>query len=362
MTQLQDLLDKGFIRPSVSPWGAPVLFVKKKDGSMRMCIDYRELNKLTIKNKYPLPRIDNLFDQLQGASWFSKIDLRSGYHQLKVREQDIPKTAFRKRYGHYEFLVMSFGLTNAPAAFMDLINWVCRPMLDRSVIVFIDGILIYSKSEGDHACHIRKVLEMLRREKLYAKLSKCAFWLREVQFLGHVISPEGIMVDPAKVEAVMKWNPPKTPTEVRSFLGLAGYYRKFIQDFSRIATPLTKLTRKEVKYDWGPTQVQAFEELKRRLTEAPILTLPDGNEDIYYSEREGVRKGRKLADCALLSSEVLYRYELPTSVRRHKFLWKHKPVDCVSPVQLKKSYACMSCQLRLVNSLRKETRRAHGIR
>ncbi|KAD3336153.1 hypothetical protein E3N88_31672 [Mikania micrantha] len=285
MTQLQDLLDKGFIRPSVSPWGAPVLFVKKKDGSMRMCIDYRELNKLTIKNKYPLPRIDDLFDQLQGASWFSKIDLRSGYHQLKVREQDIPKTAFRTRYGHYEFLVMSFGLTNAPAAFMDLMNRVCRPMLDRSVIVFIDDILIYSRSEGDHACHIREVLEILRREKLYAKFSKCAFWLREVQFLGHVISPEGIMVDPAKVEAVMKWNPPKTPTEVRSFLGLAGYYRRFIQDFSRIATPLTKLTRKETKYDWGPTQVQAFEELKKRLTEAPILTLPDGNEDmVVYSD------------------------------------------------------------------------------
>ncbi|KAD6795232.1 hypothetical protein E3N88_06128 [Mikania micrantha] len=285
MTQLQDLLDKGFIRPSVSPWGAPVLFVKKKDGSMRMCIDYRELNKLTIKNKYPLPRIDDLFDQLQGASWFSKIDLRSGYHQLKVRDQDIPKTAFRTRYGHYEFLVMSFGLTNAPAAFMDLMNRVCRPMLDRSVIVFIDDILIYSKSEGDHACHIREVLEILRREKLYAKFSKCAFWLREVQFLGHVISPEGIMVDPAKVEAVMKWNPPKTPTEVRSFLGLAGYYRRFIQDFSRIATPLTKLTRKEVKYDWGPTQVQAFEELRKRLTEAPILALPDGNEDmVVYSD------------------------------------------------------------------------------
>ncbi|KAD6454275.1 hypothetical protein E3N88_08981 [Mikania micrantha] len=247
----------------VSPWGAPVLFVKKKDGSMRMCIDYRELNKLTIKNKYPLPRIDDLFDQLQGASWFSKIDLRSGYHQLKVREQDIPKTAFRTRYGHYEFLVMSFGLTNAPAAFIDLMN----------------------QSEGDHACHIREVLEILKREKLYAKFSKCAFWLRKVQFLGHVISPEGIMVDPAKVEAVMKWNHPKTPAEVRSFLGLAGYYRRFIQDFSKIATPLTKLTRKEVKYDWGSTQVQAFEELKRRLTEAPILALPDGNEDmVVYSD------------------------------------------------------------------------------
>ncbi|KAJ0519799.1 putative nucleotidyltransferase, Ribonuclease H [Helianthus annuus] len=177
MSQLQDLLEKGFIRPSVSPWGAPVLFVKKKDGSMRMCIDYRELNKLTVKNRYPLSRIDDLFDQLQGASWFSKIDLRSGYHQLRVKENDVPKTAFRTRYGHFEFLVMSFRLPNAPAAFMDLMNRVCKPMLDRSVIVFIDDILVYSRNEAEHANHLREVLKVLRRERLYAKFSKCAFWL-----------------------------------------------------------------------------------------------------------------------------------------------------------------------------------------
>ncbi|KAD3640698.1 hypothetical protein E3N88_29921 [Mikania micrantha] len=285
MTQLQDLLDKGFIRPSISPWGAPVLFVKKKDGSLRMCIDYRELNKVTVKNKYPLPRIDDLFDQLQGASWFSKIDLRSGYHQLKVREEDVPKTAFRTRYGHYEFLVMSFGLTNAPAAFMDLMNRVCRPMLDRSVIVFIDDILIYSKSEADHACHLSEVLETLRREKLYAKFSKCAFWLREVQFLGHVINADGILVDSSKIQAVTKWSPPKTPTEIRSFLGLAGYYRRFIQDFAKIASPLTKLTRKNTKFVWGEDQDKSFNELKTKLTQAPVLTLPDGpNDFVVYSD------------------------------------------------------------------------------
>ncbi|KAK1422205.1 hypothetical protein QVD17_25165 [Tagetes erecta] len=285
MTQLQDLLDKGFIRPSISPWGAPVLFVKKKDGSLRMCIDYRELNKVTIKNRYPLPRIDDLFDQLQGASWFSKIDLRSGYHQLKIRDEDIPKTAFRTRYGHYEFLVMSFGLTNAPAAFMDLMNRVCRPMLDRSVIVFIDDILIYSRSEAEHAIHLREVLETLRREKLYAKFSKCAFWLREVQFLGHVINANGILVDPSKVEAVMKWKPPKTPTEIRSFLGLAGYYRRFIQDFSKIASPLTKLTRKDTKFVWSKEQEQAFQTLKEKLTQAPVLSLLEGTDDlIVYSD------------------------------------------------------------------------------
>ncbi|GJS84164.1 putative reverse transcriptase domain-containing protein [Tanacetum coccineum] len=173
--QLQELADRGFIRPSTSPWGAPVLFVKKKDGSFRMCIDYRELNKLTVKNRYPLPRIDDLFDQLQGLSVYSKIDLRSGYHQLRVRDEDIPKTAFRTRYGHYEFQVMPFGLTNAPAVFMDLMNRVCKPYLDKFVIVFIDDILIYSRNKEEHANHLRIILELLKKEKLYAKFSKCDF-------------------------------------------------------------------------------------------------------------------------------------------------------------------------------------------
>ncbi|KAL8099110.1 hypothetical protein AgCh_031696 [Apium graveolens] len=172
------------IRPGVSSWGAPLLFVKKKDSSMRLCIDYRELNKPTIKNRYPLPRIDDLFDQLKGAVHFSKIDLRTRYHQLKIKPEDIPKTAFRNRYGHYEFLVMSFGLTNAPVAFMDLMNRVFKRYLDICVIVYIDDILIYSKTEQEQAEHLRIVLEILRNEKLYAKFSKCEFWLREVQFLG----------------------------------------------------------------------------------------------------------------------------------------------------------------------------------
>ncbi|GJR85415.1 putative reverse transcriptase domain-containing protein [Tanacetum coccineum] len=223
--QLKELQEKGFIRPSHSPWGAPVLFVKKKDGSMRMCIDYRELNKLTIKNRYPLPRIDDLFDQLQGACCFSKIDLRSGYHQLRVREEDIPKTAFRTRYGHFEFTVMPFGLTNAPAIFMDLMNRVCKPYLDKFVIVFIDDILIYSKSEEEHEVHLKTILDLLQKEKLYGKFSKCEFWLQEVQFLGHVVNRDGIHVDPSKVESVKNWKTPESSTEIRSFLGLAGYYR-----------------------------------------------------------------------------------------------------------------------------------------
>ncbi|GJV10958.1 putative nucleotidyltransferase, ribonuclease H [Tanacetum coccineum] len=258
-------------------WGAPVLFVKKKDGSMRLCIDYRELNRITIRNRYPLPRIDDLFDQLQGAKYFSKIDLRSGYHQLRVREQDISKTAFRTRYGHYEFLVMPFGLTNAPAVFMDLMNRIFHEYLDKFVIVFIDDILVYSKSEEEHERHLRIVLEILRQKKLYAKFSKCEFWLQQVAFLGHIVSADGIIMDPSKVEAITKWPRPTTVTEVRSFLGLAGYYRRFVEGFSRLALPLTQLMRKGEKFVWTDERQESFEELKRRLVSAPILTLPSGS-------------------------------------------------------------------------------------
>ncbi|GJT77788.1 putative reverse transcriptase domain-containing protein [Tanacetum coccineum] len=194
--QLQELADKGFVRPSSLPWGAPVLFVKKKDGSFRMCIDYQELNKLAVKNRYPLPRIDDLFDQLQGSSVYSKIDLRCGYHQLRFREEDIPKTAFRTRYGHYEFQVTPFGLTNASTVFINLMNQVCKPYLDKFVIVFINDILIYSKSEEEHEEHLKLILELLKKEELYAKFSKCEFWLPKVNFLGHMIDSEGIHVDP----------------------------------------------------------------------------------------------------------------------------------------------------------------------
>ncbi|GJU10920.1 putative reverse transcriptase domain-containing protein [Tanacetum coccineum] len=223
--QLQELLEKGFIRPSSSLWGAPVLFVKKKDGSFRMCIDYRELNKLTMKNRYPLLRIDDLFDQLQGSSVYSKIDLRSGYHQLRIKEEDIPITAFRTRYGHFEFQVMPIGLTNAPAVFMDLMNRVCKPYPDKFTIVFIDDILVYSKDEEEHGKHLKIVLELLKKERLYTKFSKFDFWLDSIQFLGHVIDRSGVHVDPAKIEAIKSWAAPTTPTEVRQFLGLAGYYR-----------------------------------------------------------------------------------------------------------------------------------------
>jgi hypothetical protein len=221
--------------------------VKKKDGSLRMCVDYRPLNAVTIKNKYPLPRIDVLFDQLAGAKVFSKIDLRSGYHQIKIRASDVPKTAFSTRYGLYEFLVMSFGLTNAPA-YLYLMNSVFMNELDKFVVVFIDDILIYSKSETEHARHLRIVLQRLRDHKLYAKFSKCEFWLDSVKFLGHTVSKEDIFVDPSKVQEVMDWKPPKTVHQIRSFLGLAGYYRRFIPNFSRIAKSMTELLKKGVRF------------------------------------------------------------------------------------------------------------------
>nr|XP_027186625.1 uncharacterized protein LOC113784598 [Cicer arietinum] len=276
--QLEELLDKQFIRPSVSPWGAPVLLVKKKDGSMRLCVDYCRLNKVTIKNKYPRPRIDDLMDQLRGSCVFSKIDLRSGYHQIRVKPSDTPKTAFRTRYGHYEYLVMPFGVTNAPAVFMDYMNRIFHPYLDSFVVVFIDDILVYSKTKEEHGEHLRIVLKTLKEKQLFAKLSKCEFWLEEVSFLGHIISKGGIAVDPTKVESVLEWKAPKSVTEIRSFLGLAGYYRRFIEGFSRLALPLTKLTRKGELFVWDTHCENSFQELKKRLTSAPILVLPDLSE------------------------------------------------------------------------------------
>jgi hypothetical protein len=229
--QLQDLVSKGFIRPSSSPWGCPAIFVNKKDQTLRMCVDYRPLNEVTIKNKYPLPRIDILFDQLTGARVFSKIDLRSGYHQIRIRPEDIPKTAFTTRYGLFEYLVMSFGLTNAPAHFTYLMNSVFMSELDKFVVVFIDDILIYLKNEEEHAQHLRVILTRLREHQLYAKFSKCAFWLEEIQFLGHVLSAKRIAVDPSKVKDILEWKPPTTVHQVRSFLGLAGYTADLYQIF-----------------------------------------------------------------------------------------------------------------------------------
>jgi hypothetical protein len=274
-SQIEDLLAKGFIRPSVSPYASPVLFVPKKDGGFRMCVDYRALNRQTIKNKYPLPRIDDLLDQLRGARIFSKIDLRSGYHQIRMAENSIEKTAFRTRYGSFEYLVMPFGLCNAPATFQSVMNTVLQPVLDQCAIVYIDDILVYSRSLEEHVRDLRKVLEILRKEKLYTKLSKCNFALREVPFLGHVISDQGIKVDPAKVTAVQKWAAPINVKELQRFLGFANYYRRFIQDYAKICAPLTSLLRKDAEFRWGPEQDQAMQQIKTSLTSAPVLIIAD---------------------------------------------------------------------------------------
>ncbi|GJW36786.1 putative reverse transcriptase domain-containing protein [Tanacetum coccineum] len=300
-----------------------------------MCIDYRELNKLTVKNRYPLPRIDDLFDQLQGSSVYSKIDLRSGYHQLRVRDEDIPKTAFRTRYGHYKFQVMPFELTNTLAVFMDLMDRVCKPYLDKFVIVFIDDILIYSKSEEEHAEHLKLILELLKKEELYAKFSKCKFWLSKVQFLGHVIDSEDIHVDPAKIESIKYWASPKTPTEIHQFLGLAGYYRRFIKGFSKIVRPMTKLTQKKVKFDWSEKAEAAFQLLKQKFCSAPILALPKGSENfvVYYdASRKGLgvvlmqrEKVIAYASCQLKIHENNYTtrdLELGAVVFARK-MWRH---------------------------------------
>ncbi|GJZ13752.1 putative reverse transcriptase domain-containing protein [Tanacetum coccineum] len=264
--------------------GAPVLFMKKKDGSFQMCIDYRKLNKLTVKNCYPLSRIDDLFDQLQGSSVYSKIDMLSGYHQLRIKEEDILITAFRTRYGHFEFQVMPFRLNNAPAVFMDLMNRVCKPYLDKFVIMFIDDILVYSKDKEDHGKNLKIILELLKKDRLYAKFSQCDFWLDSVQLLGHVIDRNGVHVDPAKIKAIRNWDAPTMPTKVRQFLGLAGYYQSFIEGFYLISKPLTKLTQKDKKYKWDKEEDEAFQLLKQTLCSASILALPEGTEDfmVYY--------------------------------------------------------------------------------
>jgi ribonuclease HI len=260
-----------------------VLFVEKKDGTQRMCVDYLSLNEVNIKNKYPLPWIEDLFDQMKGARIFSKIDLRSGYHQLKIPESNIPKTAFRTRYGLFEYIVMSFGLTNAPAYFMYLMNKEFMEYLEKFVVVFIDDILIFSKTKEEHEKHLRLVLEKLRSNQLYAKFNKCDFWLTEVTFLGHIISAGGVSVDPSKVRDVLNWIPPTTASEIQSFLGLVGYYRWFIKDFSKIAKPMTKLLEKNKAFEWTTKCQASFEELRKRLTSAQVLVLPDLTKkfDIY---------------------------------------------------------------------------------
>ncbi|RVW27175.1 Retrovirus-related Pol polyprotein from transposon 17.6 [Vitis vinifera] len=272
--QLKELLDAGFIQPSKAPYGAPVLFQKKHDGSLRMCIDYRALNKVTVKNKYPIPLIADLFDQLGRARYFTKLDLRSGYYQVRIAEGDEPKTTCVTRYGSYEFLVMPFGLTNAPATFCTLMNKIFHPYLDKFVVVYLDDIVIYSNTLKEHE-HLRKVFKILRQNELYVKKEKCSFAKEEVSFLGHRIRDGKLMMDNSKVKAIQEWDPPTKVPQLRSFLGLVNYYRRFIKGYSARAAPLTDLLKKNKAWEWDERCQQAFEDLKKAVTEEPVLALPD---------------------------------------------------------------------------------------
>jgi hypothetical protein len=278
--QLEEFFAKGYIKPSKSPCGAPVLFVHKKDGTLRMCVDYRAFNKAMVKNRYPLPRIDDLFYRLSGAKVFSKIDLYSRYYQIRIAEGDEEKTICRTRYGSYEFLVMPFGLTNAPITFCILMNDIFREWLDDFVVIYIDDILIHNGSLEEHAEHLRKVFQRLRENKLYAKLEKCEIRVREVDFFGHRIIQEGLKMDDHKVKAILDWEPLKSVPALRSFLGLASYYRKFIKNFAKIAAPLTKLLKKSAgTYEWDGECDEVFETLTGILVKAPVLKLPDFDKD-----------------------------------------------------------------------------------
>lgn len=270
---LKTELEAGRIQPSCSPYGSPVLFVPKKDGKLRLCIDYRALNKQTIKNRYPLPRVDDLLDQLRHAKVFSKIDLKSGYNQVKIHPEHTHKTAFKTRYGHYEYLVMPFGLCNAPATFQQLMNDVLRPFLDRLVIVYLDDILIYSPNKEQHEKDVRQVMEKLREHQLFVAPNKCEFFRTQTEFLGHIVSDKGVSMDPAKIKAITEFPVCANVHDIQSFLGTANFYRRFIKDFSKVAQPLTELLHKDKIFEWKEPQDQAMAYLKERFTTAPILRI-----------------------------------------------------------------------------------------
>jgi hypothetical protein len=277
--QVTDLLQRGLIEPSVSPYGAPVLFVQKKDGSLRMCIDYRQLNKLTIRDRFPLPHIQDLLDQVSQSTIFSSLDLQTGYNQIRIADSDVEKTAFTTPYGHFQFKVLSFGLTNAPATFQRLMHRIFAPYIGKFVLVYLDDVLIMSKAPEEHLTHLRLVLEVLEKQQLYAKLSKCEFGKTTLKFLGHVVSAGTVSADPDKIKVLQNWDVPRSLQQLRSFLGLANYFRRFVPNYSTLAAPLTALTAYKVVFtwqDWPPAELAAFNALKHALVSPPV-PLPDSD-------------------------------------------------------------------------------------
>ncbi|MCO5590414.1 hypothetical protein L7F22_044383 [Adiantum nelumboides] len=274
MRQVNELVEKGMVRPSSSPFCSPILLVHKKDSTYRMCVDYRALNKITIKNRFRMPRIEDLFDKLQGSTYFSRIDLKSGYHQIRIVNEDILKTAFRTTFGLYEYFVMPFGLTNASATFNRMMERIFRPHRNFTG-VFFDDVIIYSKSMEEHKKHLQVIFQALRDNKLFINRKKSEFFLQELQYLGHIISKSGIRMDPSKLEVIKEWPNPRNLHELRSFIGMCAYYRRFIEKFSLIAGPLHVLTKKNVKYVWTERKQEAFDKLKQKLTSQPVLVLPD---------------------------------------------------------------------------------------
>jgi hypothetical protein len=270
-------MSKGYVRESMSPCVVPVLLVPKKDGTWRMYVDCRAINNITVKYRHPIPRLDDILDELHGSCIFSKIDLKSGYHQIRIKEGDEWKTAFKTKYELYEWLDMSFGLTNAPSTFMRLMNHVLRAFIGKFVVVYFDDILIYSKDLNEHIEHLKYVFDVLKCEKLYANFKKCNFCMEKVVFLGYVVGTTGIEVDEEKVKAIKEWPTPKSITEVRSFYGLASFYRRFVKDFSTLAAPLIEVIKKNVGFHWGADQENAFATIKDRFCSALVLALPDFN-------------------------------------------------------------------------------------